>query len=99
MLLFFRIEAPALTVVVFLVVAEAVVFADVVVVVGGGVGRGGHVGGVVAFAVAFELFHEAIAVVGSGEKAACEHGGNRKLFEGAFLAATGFGMTEHSVSP
>ena len=79
--------------------AEAIVFADVVVVVGGGVGRGGHVGGVMALSFAFELFHEAVAVVDSGGKAADQHGRNGKLFDGTFVATTGFGVTEHSDSP
>ena len=52
-----------------------------------------------ALAFAFEFFHEFVAVVDSGGKAADEQGCCGELFKGAFFVAAGFGVTEHSDSP
>lgn len=95
------VEATAFAVVVLGVVREAIVFADVAIIVGVGcVGVATADATGFLFTLALDLFRQLPTVVSNGHGTANQHNGGRKLADRVLFRAgviAGFGKTEHVI--
>ena len=89
-------QTAALPVIILLAVAKAIVFADVIRIVRGCVGRAPEVFIYGELTLAFQLFPKKITKICSGKNTAGKHRRRGKLVHRAFFAMAGLGMTKHN---